>query len=475
MNSGPPIPVTVLPLGNVGSLRRALVRAGGDVRETMDPVEAAQAERLVVPGVGRFGAYMETLRARGLDVAIRQRIERKAPTLGVCVGMQALTQGSDEDPGVAGLGVIPARCARVSSARSTVFGWTDVRASGAPVRGHAYFVHGFGAPSGGLDPAKTIIASHETGRPFLAGWIDGALLATQFHPEKSGQFGADLLSSWLRGSATSIEPGMDGAAQGVTRRVIACLDVKNGRLVKGEQFVNLVDHGDPAEAAALYEAQGADEIVVLDIGAAPSGADTMHDVVHSVADRLSVPLTAGGGVRSVEDAQAMFESGADKVAINTSAVRDPSLLTAISDRWGAQATVLAIDARLEDGEYVVTTHGGRTPTALRADAWAREGVQRGAGEILLTSMDRDGANTGYDLAMIQRVGQALNELNAPAPIVASGGYGAPEHPTQAIEAGADAALLAGALHRREVTIETIKQAMRRSGVEVRACSSQALI
>jgi imidazole glycerol phosphate synthase glutamine amidotransferase subunit len=461
--------VAILPLGNTGSLQRAFERLGWRVQTTLDPGVARAAARLVVPGVGRFGAYMTALREHGLDRAIGERIEAGAPTLCVCVGMQALGAGSAEDPDVPGLAVLPIRCERVSARRSTAFGWTPL--AGSPDQdASAYFVHsyGFAAQGARVIPGRWLVASHIEGAPFGAAFERGRLLAAQFHPEKSGAFGQAFLRRWLAGeSAISGDDAWTGAGP-MTRRVIPCLDVSRGRLVKGTRFVDLVDHGDPAEAAARYEAQGADEIVVLDISATPDDGPTRLAMVREVADSLSIPLTVGGGVRTVADAAALFDAGADKVAVNSAAVRDPALITAIADRWGAQACVLAIDARLVDGRFVVCTHGGRTPTEREAVAWAREGEARGAGEILLTSMDRDGTNLGFDTPLLEAACAAVG-----LPVIASGGFGAPAHAPEAIAAGADAVLLAGALHRGETTISRIKRTLADAGEEVRACLSPA--
>jgi cyclase len=433
---------------------------------TDDAARARSAAFLVAPGVGRFGAYMRRLREGGLDRAILDRLDRGAPTAGVCVGMQALTRGSAEDPGEAGLCALDTRCERVTEKDRPIFGWSYVRGGG--VEGHAYFVHSYAAACPERAGAEWMIAAHEPGRLFAAGLLDGTLLATQFHPEKSAAFGRALLGRWLRGEGPAAMGDGDARAHDrVCRRVIPCLDVADGVLVKGEQFVNLVAHGDPAEAAERYEAQGGDELVFLDISASPSGKGTLVEVMERVADRLSIPLTAGGGVRTLEDAARLFDAGADKVTVNTAAVKRPEVITEIAERFGSQAVVCAIDARWTgegaDRRAVVTTHGGRTPTGLEAGAWAVESVRRGAGEILLTSMDRDGSNEGYDVALIELVSGAVE-----APVVASGGFGESAHALEAIRAGADAALLAGRLHRGETTIGEIKDALRRGGEEVRA-------
>jgi len=467
--------VAILPLGNTGSLQRAFERLGCRATTTLDPAVARSAERLVVPGVGRFGPYMRALRERGLDDAIRERIEADRPTLCVCVGMQALGTGSAEDPDVPGLGVLPIRCERVGARRSTAFGWTPLAGAaesrvGDPCHPSAYFVHSFGflARDAKTTPGRWLVASHIAGAPFGAAYERGRLLAAQFHPEKSGAFGQSFLRRWLEGERAIAGDDAWIGAGAMTRRVIPCLDVRRGRLVKGTRFVDLVDHGDPAEAAARYEAQGADELVVLDISATPDDGPTRLAMVREVADALSVPLTVGGGVRTVADAAALFDAGADKVAANSAAVRDPALLRAISDRWGAQACVLAIDARREDDRFVVCVRGGRTPTEREAVEWAREGQRRGAGEILLTSMDRDGTNLGFDAPLLEAVCAAVE-----IPVIASGGFGAPAHAPDAIAAGADAVLLAGALHRGETTLSEIKRTLAGAGEEVRACLSPA--
>lgn len=461
--------VAILPLGNTGSLQRAFERLGCRVTTTLDPAVARGAERLVVPGVGRFGAYMRALRDRGLDDAIRERIEADRPTLCVCVGMQALGTGSAEDPDTPGLGVLPIRCERVGARRSTAFGWTPL-AGAIDDDASAYFVHSFGfvESDGRTVPGRWLVASHIGGAPFGAAYERGRLVAAQFHPEKSGAFGQAFLRRWLEGErAIAGDDAWTGAGP-MTRRVIPCLDVSRGRLVKGTRFVDLVDHGDPAEAAARYEAQGADELVVLDISATPDDGPTRLAMVREVADALSIPLAVGGGVRTVADAAALFEAGADKVAVNSAAVRDPALVTAIADRWGAQACVLAIDAKLVDDRFVVCVRGGRTPTEREAVEWAREGQRRGAGEILLTSMDRDGTNLGFDAPLLEAVCAAVE-----IPVIASGGFGAPAHAPDAIAAGADAVLLAGALHRGETTLSEIKRTLAGAGEEVRACLSPA--
>ncbi len=250
----------------------------------------------------------------------------------------------------------------------------------------------------------------------------------------------------------------------LTRRLIVCLDVKGGRVVKGVNFVGLRDVGDPVSLATRYEAEGADEITFLDISASAEDRATLLDVARRTAERLFIPLTIGGGVRTADDVGRALRAGADKVSLNSAMVADPTVLTACADRFGAQCVVASIDAKLEaDGRWRVWTHGGRTRTELDAVAWAQECVARGAGEVLLTSIDRDGARTGYDLPLMRAVSSAVS-----APVIASGGAGSAGHIVDVlVEGHADAALVAGILHDNLTTVGALKDAMRASGLVVR--------
>lgn len=254
----------------------------------------------------------------------------------------------------------------------------------------------------------------------------------------------------------------------LAKRIIPCLDVKDGRVVKGINFVQLRDAGDPVEQAVIYDAQGADELVFLDITATHEDRGIMLDVVRRVADAVFIPFTVGGGLRSVEDMRGMLQAGADKVSINSSAVLDPDLITRGAGQFGSQCVVVAIDARQRpSGGWEVYTHGGRRPTGLDAIAWAKEAAERGAGEILLTSMDRDGTADGYDIPLLQAVVRAV-----PIPVIASGGAGAPAHFLQAfVEAEADAALAATLFHYRRLTVPDLKAYLLANGVLVRTVES----
>ncbi len=252
----------------------------------------------------------------------------------------------------------------------------------------------------------------------------------------------------------------------LTKRIIPCLDVDRGRVVKGIHFVGLRDAGDPIEVARRYESQGADELVFLDISASHEGRAILLDMVRRVAEQLFMPFTVGGGIRTIDDATQLIQAGAEKVSINSAAVKNPALITEISRKFGRCATVVNIDPRrvMKDGEefWEVFVNGGRVPTGIQAVEWAKEVERLGAGEIVLTSMDADGTKNGYDLPMLRAVSAAVN-----VPVVASGGAGCPEHLRLAFEAGADAALAASIFHYDEYSIPATKEYLAAHGVAVR--------
>ncbi|QRN93480.1 imidazole glycerol phosphate synthase subunit HisF [Archangium violaceum] len=250
----------------------------------------------------------------------------------------------------------------------------------------------------------------------------------------------------------------------LTRRLIVCLDVKGGRVVKGVQFEGLRDVGDPVELAMRYEEAGADEVTFLDISASNEERATLWDLVQRTAERLFIPLTVGGGVRTADDVGRALRAGADKVSINSAAVARPEVLTECAERFGAQCVVASIDAKRDGDKWRVYTHGGKRATDLEAVAWARECVKRGAGEILLTSIDRDGARSGYDLELTRAIAEQVD-----VPVIASGGAGNAEHVRAALKEGrADAALVAGILHDGVTTVGAIKSLLRESGLGIRS-------
>lgn len=249
-----------------------------------------------------------------------------------------------------------------------------------------------------------------------------------------------------------------------TKRIIPCLDVHNGRVVKGVHFVNLQDAGDPVSAAAAYDQAGADELVFLDITASSDGRKTTLDMVRRVAETVFIPFTVGGGIRTVEDFKEILREGADKISVNSAAIMDPSLIARAADKFGSQCVVLAIDAkRREDGGWNVYKNGGRVDMKMDAVDWAMKAVSLGAGEILLTSMDCDGTKNGYDLALTRTISE-----NVPVPVIASGGAGCKEHFYEALTEGmADAVLAASLFHYKELTITELKEYLQEKGVAIR--------
>lgn len=250
------------------------------------------------------------------------------------------------------------------------------------------------------------------------------------------------------------------------RRVIACLDVRAGRVVKGVNFVDLTDEGDPVELACRHAEQGADEIVFLDITASPEQRGLLLDVVRRTAGAVFVPLTVGGGIRSVDDMRAALRAGADKVSVNTAAVERPELIRECAEAFGRQCVVLAVDARRAGRKWEVVTYGGRNPTGRDALDWIRRGAEMGAGEILLTSMDRDGTQRGFDIELLAAASAAVS-----VPLIASGGAGDPHHFIEAVQVGnADAVLAASIFHRSETGIGSVKSAMAEAGIPIRSVS-----
>jgi cyclase len=247
-------------------------------------------------------------------------------------------------------------------------------------------------------------------------------------------------------------------------RVIPCLDIRDGRVVKGVRFSGLSDAGDPVESAAVYESQGGDELVLLDVSATPDGRANSVDTVRAVREELSIPLTVGGGVRRVEDVSRLLEAGADKVGVNTAAVRRPRLIADMAERFGSQCTIVAVDAaRTSRGRWQVVVTSGNEPTGRDVVAWCREVADRGAGEILLTSWDRDGTREGYDTDLVAAVSDTVN-----LPVIASGGADCAGHLVDAIRAGASAALVASILHYGDTTVAELKAEMAAAGLEVRS-------
>lgn len=468
--------------GNLRSLANAFARVGAEAEITGDPARVAVADALVLPGQGAAPPAMRHLQARGLDAAIRAAVQAGRPVLGICLGLQLLFESSEEGD-TAGFGFLPGRVRRFDgSLKLPQIGWNRVRPlrphplfAGLEAGGDFYFAHSYYCAPARPDDA---LAESQYGVPFVAAAGRGRIVGVQFHPERSGPAGLRLLANFLAwaglpagasaGSGPAPVAGDARPASGY-RRIIPCLDVTNGRVVKGVQFLGLRDAGDPVELADHYYREGADEIVFLDISATVEGRETMVEVVRETARRTFVPFTVGGGLRSVEDARKLLLAGADKVSFNTAAVRDPDLIRRAADAFGSQCVVLAIDARRAPGppgappRWEVVVSAGREPTGLDAVEWARRGAALGAGEILLTSMDADGTRAGYDLDLLRAVSGAVG-----IPVIASGGAGTLEHLAEAFEVGrADAALVASMFHYGDYRIGDAKAYLAARGLPVR--------
>jgi imidazole glycerol phosphate synthase glutamine amidotransferase subunit len=447
-------------VANLASVRSAFESLGAVTTIVREAEAVESATHVVLPGVGAFGPAARRLEDLGLDEAIRRAARGGSSVLGICLGMQLLGEASDEAPDAAGIGLFPGRFERFpGGVRIPHLGWNGVDVEGPdPVlaSGVAAFANSFCL---GSRPAGWIASWTRHGRPFVSALRRGKIVGCQFHPELSGGFGMSLLDRWLgRVSA----PARALELSQLALRIVPCLDVRDGHVVKGVRFQDLRRAGDPAARAELYEAEGADELVVLDVGAAPERRETQIETVAAVRKRLRIPLTAGGGVRSVEDAGRLLEAGADKVSINTAAVEDPGLLSRLAEVFGSQCVVLAIDARRSNGSWRALTVGGRESSGRDAVAWAREGVERGAGEILLTSWDRDGTREGSDLRLLNAVDRSLR-----VPIIASGGIGSRDDVLRAYEAGASAVLAASIFHDGEETPYGIKEFLAEKGVPIR--------
>ena len=441
--------------GNLKSVEKALHFLGEDCVITRNFHEIETADKVILPGVGAFGDAMEQLKKYELDKVIHQVTAENKPFLGICLGLQLLFEGSDESQGVEGLHVLDGQILRIpdqSGLKIPHIGWNSLHLqndgrlfAGLEENPYVYFVHSYYLKAADEQIVKattqystTIHASVESGNTF----------ACQFHPEKSGTVGLSILKCIV-----------------FTKRIIPCLDVNDGRVVKGINFVNLRDAGDPVEVAAAYDKAGADEVVFLDITASSDHRATVVDMVRKVAEKVFIPFTVGGGIRTVEDFKVLLREGADKISINSSAINTPELIGNAADKFGSQCVVVAIDARRrEDGSgWNVYKNGGRIDTGLDAVEWAMKANRLGAGEILLTSMDCDGTKAGYDIELTRQIAD-----NVSIPVIASGGAGTKEHFYEALTEGhADAALAASLFHYKELEIMDLKNYLADRGVSVR--------
>ena len=378
--------------------------------------------------------------------------------MGICLGLQLLFEKSDETPGVKGLGILPGEVLRIPDKEGLKIphmGWNSIKIKkGArlfkdiPEDSYVYFVHSYYLKAG---REEDVTATTEYSALIHASVEHDNVFACQFHPEKSSEIGLKILKNYK-------EELM------FTKRIIPCLDVNDGRVVKGVNFVNLIDAGDPVAIAEAYDKAGADELVFLDITASSDARNTVADMVRKVAEKVFIPFTVGGGIRTVDDFKAILREGADKVSVNSAAIMRPELISEAADKFGSQCVVVAIDAkRREDGGWNIFKNGGRVDMGIDAVEWAMRVEKLGAGEILLTSMDCDGTKAGYDLELTRTISE-----NVSIPVIASGGAGTKEHFYDAFDQGkADAALAASLFHFKELEIMDLKRYLREKGISVR--------
>ena len=428
--------------GNLRSVCSALARAGAEPVVTNDPAEVAAAPLAIVAGVGH--AARAAAGSGPLADVLRDRVAAGRPVFGICVGLQLLFEQSDE--GGEGLGLLAGRVRKLDAPTVPHMGWNEL-ASARPSRildgldgADVYFAHSYAVQPDDERPRR------RPGRPRRCGRRRGRGRRACRRPVPSR-------AQRRRRGARARE-----RAAVVKKRLIPCLDVAGGRVVKGVRFESLRDVGDPVELAQRYSDVGADELVFLDITATVDGRGPMLELVERAAERLTIPFTVGGGISDLEDARSLLRAGADKVAVNRAAFDDPALLTGLAAEFGAQAVVCAIDAR---GGRVVT-HGGRTERDADAVAWAREAVARGAGELLVTSIDADGTREGYDLKLTAAMVDAVD-----VPVIASGGAGEARHLAEAFDVGAEAALVASIVHERPERVQELKAELKEAGWNVR--------
>ena len=477
--------------GNLTSVRKALHAVGAEVFTPDAPAGIASADGIIVPGVGHFEATA-VLDEAWRD-AIRRCVEAGKPLLGICLGLQWLFDGSTEAPGLRGLGVLAGTCRRLgpdwdpigrapASSSDAVkvphVGWnavTPVRASAILANvepdSQAYFTHSYAAPIGDATAATTT-----SGPDTFASVVErDHIFGVQFHPEKSSETGLAILRNFVarvahRPAAQSpgrpaVQPPSAPTPPCASKRIIACLDVRDGSVVKGVKFEGLQRAGDPAELAARYNVEGIDEVVILDVTATLESRRALARTISDVARRLFLPLTVGGGIRTEDDAAAVVDAGADKVSLNTAALSDPDLITRLAVRYGSQAVIVAIDAKRQDDGFAVYSRSGSRDARRGAVEWAQEAAGRGAGEILLTSIDRDGTRSGFDCELTAAVSRGVS-----IPVIASGGAGTFEHFVDVFSEGrADAALAASIFHFAEHGVSALKAHLSAAGIPMRPC------
>ena len=441
--------------GNLFSLKAAIDRMGYETTVRQSP-DDRNYDAVVIPGQGRFGTVMGNLKQDGWLDYINNLRNTDIPLLGICVGMQIFFESSEEDPGAEGLAWFKGKAKALDFPKKPMVGWTPLNSTYWPNQ-DVYFVNSYA-----IESSEHQIAMAHYGVDFCAAVNHGNFTGVQFHPEKSGQTGADIIRQALEGNIVSQDETSIIAQPNLLPRIIVCLDVDKGRVVKGTNFKELRDMGDPVELAIAYEEQGADELVFLDISASNEQRPTALKRVTEIANHLSIPFTVGGGLKKLDDVKAFLDAGADKVALNTTAVVQPDIINETAKAYGSQCVVVAIDVNREGDELPIYIHGGRTLVENKFFDWTAEVADRGAGEILLTCMHRDGTGIGFDTELTKQVSEQVN-----IQVIASGGAKTEQHFLDAFNNKADACLAAGMFHSGKYRVETVKEFLKQNGIATR--------
>jgi len=451
--------------GNLFSLKAALERLapkGGIFIEILSNPQGRRPSdyhSIVIPGQGRFGTVLENLNANNWLPFFNEARKLQIPMLGICVGMQIFFESSDEDPEAIGFGWFKGRAEALDFPKKPMVGWAALE---SPVWEDSvvYFVNSYAVKNSDQSIAKTTY-----GETFTAAIKNGSFTGVQFHPEKSSSDGLEIIRQSLSWGQEPVEIShrfLTPMGDSLLPRIIVCLDVDKGRVVKGTNFKQLRDMGDPIDLALEYEAQGADELVFLDISATSDKRPTALKLVSDIAANLSIPFTVGGGLKKLDDVKAFLDAGADKVALNTTAVLMPEIIDQTARDYGSQCVVVAIDVNQQGDDLPIFINGGREKVDNDFFTWTQEVADRGAGEILLTSMHRDGTGLGFDTELTKRVSEQVS-----IQVIASGGAKNEQHFLDAFQNKADACLAAGMFHSGEYKVADVKQFLLNNRLKIR--------
>lgn len=467
-------------IGNLKSICNAMDKLKRDnkIRESYvltknkDIIESSNM--IILPGVGEFGSMMEELNKNKIDQVIINSAKKGTKILGICLGMQILFTYSEESYGIKGLNILKGKIRKFESEKIKIpqMGWNKIYSK--ELTNYVYFANSYSLRD--KEDDFEIIFKSFYGSEFISGIRKNNITAYQFHPEKSGEFGLTLLQDWVNDTKFSknynlldskifedIKDESRNQKNQFAKRIIPCLDVYERNVVKGISFENLEIIGDAVSLGKTYYKQGADELVFLDISASNEKRKTVVDLVQDVAKEIFIPFTVGGGISKLEDIRDILLSGADKVSLNTSAVLNPSLILEAAKKYGNQCIVVAIDAKYDNNSWKVMIKGGKEKTNLDAIEWAKKVEKLGTGELLVTSIDKDGQCTGYDLELLSRITEVVN-----IPVIASGGFGKLKDAKNLFnKTKSDACLAASIFHYEKFKIQEVKDFLKLNKIATR--------